>query len=91
MRGTGRHADREARGGARTGRRSTAVGSRFRGSEEEGGDGGGAGIGMRAAAAGRRAKQDLRLGAFNIENAPRCILAAPYIYIYIYINNNHLP
>jgi hypothetical protein len=50
------------------------VGSRFRGSEE-GGDGGGAGI-------GRRAKQDLRLGAFNIENAPRCILAAPYIYIY---------
>jgi hypothetical protein len=59
------------------------VGSRFRGSEEEGGDGGGAGIGMRAGA-GRHAKQDLRLGAFNIENAPRCILAAPYIYIYIY-------
>jgi hypothetical protein len=60
------------------------VGSRFRGSEE-GGDGGGAGIGMRAAAAGagRRAKQDLRLGAFNIENAPRCILAAPYtVFIY---------
>jgi hypothetical protein len=78
MRGTGRHADREARGGARTGRRSAAAGSRFRGSEEEGGDGGDAGIGMRAAAAGagRRAKQDLRLGAFNIENAPMC-----YIYI----------
>jgi hypothetical protein len=64
------------------------VGSRFRGSEE-GGDGGGAGIGMRATAAGagRRAKQDLRLGAFNIENAPRCILAAPYIYIYIELFN----
>jgi hypothetical protein len=58
------------------------VGSRFRGSEEEGGDGGSAGIGMRAAAAGagRRAKQDL--GAFNIENAPS---SAVYIYIYIYI------
>jgi hypothetical protein len=24
----------------------------------------------------------LHLGAFNIENAPRCILVAPYIYIY---------
>jgi hypothetical protein len=40
-----------------------------------------------AAGAGRRAKQDLRLGAFNIENAPRCILAAPYIYIYIELFN----
>jgi hypothetical protein len=25
------------------------------------------------------------LGAFNIENAPRCILVSPCIYIYIYI------
>jgi hypothetical protein len=25
------------------------------------------------------------LGAFNIENAPRCILVPPHIYIYIYI------
>jgi hypothetical protein len=62
MRGTGRHADREARDG--------------------GGGEGGAGTGRRAY---RRAEGVLgvllHLGAFNIENAPRCILVLPYIYI----------
>jgi hypothetical protein len=51
MRGTERRADREARGGAGTGRRSAAVGERV--ALGGGGGEGGAGTGRRAAAGGR--------------------------------------
>jgi hypothetical protein len=74
-----RRENREALGGARTGRRSAAVGFRGGASRrrrrrgERDARGGGGGLG------GARK----RLGAFNIENAPRCILAAPYtVFIY---------
>ena len=55
-----------------------------------GGGEGGAGTGRRAAAGDREARIQegrgvlgvlLQVGAFNIENAPRCILVPPYIYI----------
>jgi hypothetical protein len=89
MRGTGRRADREARGGAGTGRRSAVVGERV--ALGGGGGEGGAGAGRRTAAGGREARIQegrgvlgvLLLGAFNIENAPKCILVPPCIYIYI--------
>jgi hypothetical protein len=76
MRETGRHADREARGGAGTGRRSAAMGERVAR---------GQGSARQRLGAGRRAYRRgegvlgvlLHLGAFNIENAPRCILVAP--------------
>jgi hypothetical protein len=54
MRGTERRADREARGGAGTGRRSAAVGERV--ALGGGGGEGGAGTGRRAAAGGREAR-----------------------------------
>jgi hypothetical protein len=53
MRGTWRRADREARGGAGTGRHSAAVGKRV--ALGGGGGEGGAGTGRRAATGGRKA------------------------------------
>jgi hypothetical protein len=90
MRGTERRADRETCGGAGTGRRAAAVGERVARGQ------GGA---WRRQGAGRHTYRRaegvllwggvlgvlLQLGAFNIENTPRCILVPPYIYIYIYI------
>jgi hypothetical protein len=91
MRETGRHADREARGGAWTGRCAAARGqggARRRGDREALGGGGGEGGAGTGRCAYRRGEgvlgMLLHLGAFNIENAPRYILVAPYIYIYIY-------
>jgi hypothetical protein len=79
MRGTGRRADREARGGAGTGRHAAARGQR--GAWRRWGRGWRAVVGGRETCSGVL----LQVGAFNIENAPRCILVPLYIYIYIYI------
>jgi hypothetical protein len=97
MRGTWRRADKEARGGAGTGRRSAAVGKRvalgggggaggtrrrwgrgWRGNRETRGDGR-----QEGAHTGGRGVLEvlLQVGAFNIENAPRCILVPSCIYI----------
>jgi hypothetical protein len=97
MRGTWRRADTEARGGAGTGRRSAAVGKRvalgggggeggtrrrwgrgWRGNRETRGDGR-----QEGAHTGGRGVLEvlLQVGAFNIENAPRCILVPSCIYI----------
>jgi hypothetical protein len=89
MRGTGRRADREARGGAGTGRHAAAVEERV--ALGGGGGEGGTRIGRRTAAGSREAHIQegrgvlgvlLQVGAFNIENAHRCILVPPCIYIY---------
>jgi hypothetical protein len=92
----------EARDGAGTGRRSAAVGKRvalgggggeggtrrrwgrgWRGDREARGGGG-----QEGAHTGGRGVLEvlLQVGAFNIENAPRCILVSSYIYIYIYMS-----
>jgi hypothetical protein len=93
MRGTGRRADREAHGGTGTGRRSAArgVGGARRGwGRGWRGDTEARGGGTRRRGAGRRAyrraedvlRMLLQVGAFNVENAPRCILVPSYMVIY---------
>jgi hypothetical protein len=83
--------DREARGGAGTGRRAAARGHGgarrrwgrgWRGDREVRGSGGRQG-GARTGGPRGALGVLLHLGAFNIENAPRCILVSPYtVFIY---------
>jgi hypothetical protein len=92
MRGTWRRADREARGGAGTGRRSAAVGERV--ALGGGGGEGGAGTGRRAATGGREARIQEGRGVLGGVIAGGCIqyrectqvyFSAAVYCIYIYV------